>query len=68
MQWYETRYVVCEVKAQHCANDGDIILSGHPHGYKSKELAAAAAEKYGYVGDNYIIKPTVIEFNTSRRK
>lgn len=56
------KYVVCEVKAQMCANDGDVILGSDRGGYLTEELAEKDAEKYGFVGDNYFIKKVEVPY------
>jgi hypothetical protein len=54
-------YQVCEVKAEMTLNDGDVVLS-EGGGFRTEELAEKAAEKYGFVGDNYFIKEVTVKY------
>ena len=65
--WLEptVRFVVCEVKAQMCANDGDIICDGN---FRTEEAAETGGKKYGFHGDNYFVKRIVTPYKGSTKK
>lgn len=52
---YQTpeRYEVCEREPRHCATANSVILAP----FNSEKEALECADKYGYVGDNYFVRP-----------
>lgn len=48
-----TRYEVCEKVPQHTSTDNPVLLSP----FNSVEEALSTAKSYGYIGDNYYVRP-----------